>query len=541
MTERQALMLNGRAEERRAFVAEVDVLHAGRPAPRRLWGKNLSEKGMFLQVTHGFRVGQRLSLRFDLNGAEIHIPSAEVVWIRSQKEGALEAGMGLRFEDIKSADREKMRTYILETDVDSGLPGAMNESKQPVCVSDITEVPKIRAGFAASLLPLKTPRPVTMRPSHRSVVPNLTHAVTLLRKSPVLSTPPVHPSIHSFLEPNDSELHGAQPGLNSQAVTAENNTLVNNDQLFSDESPSLYEQETAVVNKGSMPLESLAFDEQQPGLRALDGQENPTKNESRSRQEPDEPAFLHYAKDIKKEQRFEAGDLSAVDLPNATPRQAIYRRKKKVSPLIYSFFFVLMAGVGFFLLWRPSPPTAYEFETSPKKGAQARLVLNDDGVVTQDAPTAERASTKAAPVVTSPPAESAPKAVKAKPENPAPKMQDSVDLASAAPVEIEKVSGKKIYTPKVVTEYGRVHLGITGGKVVRSFGLIRPARVVVDLEGAKHPGNITFKVENHGIKKVRIGRPDGRLVRVVIITEGERRPQAISSVKRKSKLSVAWQ
>ncbi|GEM_PF-5611391 len=535
-------MLNGRAEERRAFVAEVDVLHAGRPAPKRLWGKNLSEKGMFLQVGHGFRVGQRLSLRFDLNGTEVHIPSAEVVWVRSQKEGVLEAGAGLRFEDIKPADREKMRTYILETDVDSGLPGALKESVKPVSVSDITEVPQTRAGFAASLLPLKSPRPVTMRPSHRSVVPNLTHAVTLLRKGPVLSTPPVHPSMHSFLEPRESELRNAKAVTTPQTDVPENNTLVNSDQLFSDESPSLYEQETAILNNGVTPMGSLAFEDQPPGLRALDGQEHPTKNESRSRKEPEEPAFLHYAKDIKKEQRFEAGDLSAVDLPNASPRQAIYRRKKKTSPLISTFFFVVMAGVGFFLLWRPSPPTAYEFDVPSEKGTQARLVLSEDGVVTQDTPAEKKTSPKTAPVVVPSPTASTPKKVKTKTEQPAPKAQDNnTDLAQAAPVEIEKVSGKKIYTPQLVTEYGRLHLGITGGKVVRSFGLIRPARVVVDLEGAKHPGNITFKVEKHGIKKVRIGRPDGRLVRVVIITEGERRPQAISSVKRKSKLSVAWQ
>jgi hypothetical protein len=56
-------MISGRMEERRAFVAEVDVLHAGEPAPRRLWGSNLSEKGMFLQGLCGFRKGQRLSLR----------------------------------------------------------------------------------------------------------------------------------------------------------------------------------------------------------------------------------------------------------------------------------------------------------------------------------------------------------------------------------------------------------------------------------------------------------------------------------------------
>ena len=86
-------MMNGRMEERRAFVAEVDVLHASEPAPRRLWGNNLSEKGMFLKGCLAFRKGQRLSLRFDLKGQEIFVRSAEVIWIRENIDGKEPAGM----------------------------------------------------------------------------------------------------------------------------------------------------------------------------------------------------------------------------------------------------------------------------------------------------------------------------------------------------------------------------------------------------------------------------------------------------------------
>ena len=97
---------------------------------------------------------------------------------------------------------------------------------------------------------------------------------------------------------------------------------------------------------------------------------------------------------------------------------------------------------------------------------------------------------------------------------PAEKAASSSKKAVAFPVE--KISGKQFYSPTIETEYGRLHLGLRGGKVVRKFGLIRPARVVVDLKGAQHPGNVTYGVGQHGIKKIRIGRPDGQLVRIVI-------------------------
>lgn len=537
-------MLNGRAEERRAFVAEVDVLHAGRPAPRRLWGKNLSEKGMFLQVTHGFRVGQRLSLRFDLGGNEIHIPSAEVVWIRGANEGPLEPGAGLRFEDLRPSDRERMRTYILQTDVDSELPGALLPSDKPVAISKITDVPSPRAGFAASLLPLKTPRPVTLRPGHRSVVQNLTHAVTLLRRGPVLSTPPVKRGLHSFIEPRESELRGANAV--EEDSLARFDTSIEKDQLFSDESPSLYEQETAILKKQNLSG-ALTFDDHEPGLRALDGHEQNTKNERRKDSVAEEPAFLHYAKELKKEQKFEKGNLAAVDLPDAPPRQAIYRRQKRTSPAIYFAFFALMAGVGFFLLWRPSPDTVYQFETPSGNAQKSRLVLEAPSptkAVVQDMPEGDEHETAGAtPPAGKPlPKPSKPESVSMLPSpktaKPAEKAAPSSKKAVAFPVE--KISGKQFYSPTIETEYGRLHLGIRGGKVVRKFGLIRPARVVVDLKGAQHPGNVTYGVGQHGIKKIRIGRPDGQLVRIVILTEGDRRPQAISTLKRQEKLSVAW-
>ena len=147
-------------------------------------------------------------------------------------------------------------------------------------------------GFCSFIVATQEPEASNHAAESLFCVPNLTHAVTLLRKGPVLSTPPVHPSMHSFLEPRESELHDAKADTTPQAAAPENNTLVNNDQLFSDESPSLYEQETAVLNNGATPMESLAFEDQPPGLRALDGQEHPTKNDVLAKNPKSPPSYI---------------------------------------------------------------------------------------------------------------------------------------------------------------------------------------------------------------------------------------------------------
>ena len=527
-------MMNGRMEERRAFVAEVDVLHASEPAPRRLWGNNLSEKGMFLKGCLAFRKGQRLSLRFDLKGQEIFVRSAEVIWIRENIDGKEPAGIGLHFNDIDVASRETIRTYVMETDLDTSPP-TMSATQQSVVVSKVTQVPPPRPGFAASLLPLKTPRPVTMRPQHRSVVQNLSHAVTLLRRAPQLSTPPQNRSYLSFLEPSASELLEARSERETR-VSRPQPADDDDDMLFSDASPSLYEQETAILNGARPQGEQWSFDDQPSGLRALDGKDEDVEQSVAKREAPEEPAFLHYAKEVKKEQLFEHGDLSAAALPKAYERRAQLRRQKKLAHLRDIAFLLVMGLAGYFLqahFWgnqgEPDYPTIQSSRQEPE-------------ATKSNLPTPVARETKAAPdnaQLMNKPAVSVspPKAIPAV----APSLEDiPARSEKSAGLKIEKQSGKILYEPSIKTEWGRTHIGIQGGKVVRSFGLIRPPRVVVDLEGASHPGNLTFKVQRDGIEKIRIGRPDGKLVRIVILTKGTRKPREISSLKRKNKLSIAW-
>ena len=251
-----------------------------------------------------------------------------------------------------------MRTYILQTDVDSNsrlccpATNRWRSPKSPTCLRRAralqrpTPIENTATGDVTAGTPFGGPKP----DPRRDVVAPRPRLIDTARET----------RFASFNEPRESELRGANAV--KEDSLARFDTSIEKDQLFSDESPSLYEQETAILKKQNLSG-ALTFDDHEPGLRALDGHEQNTKNERRKDSVAEEPAFLHYAKELKKEQKFEKGNLAAVDLPDAPPRQAIYRRQKRTSPAIYFAFFALMAGVGFFLLWRPSPDTVYQFET----------------------------------------------------------------------------------------------------------------------------------------------------------------------------------
>ena len=108
---------NARQTDRAPFLAEIDVLAADTPAPRRLWGGDVSETGMFLQTTHPYRVGDRVALRFDLEDNEVHVRAAEVMWVRSFEPISVDGripGVGVRFVTLDPPARAALRRLVRE-------------------------------------------------------------------------------------------------------------------------------------------------------------------------------------------------------------------------------------------------------------------------------------------------------------------------------------------------------------------------------------------------------------------------------------------
>lgn len=128
-------MPNARLNERAPFFAEVDVLAAGTPTPRRVWGSDVSETGMFLQTTHPFRVGDRVSLRFDCEATPVHVRAAEVMWVRPFEPISVDGSMpgaGLKFVALDPPSRAALRKFVAPHLVDTTLPETAAAALDPL-------------------------------------------------------------------------------------------------------------------------------------------------------------------------------------------------------------------------------------------------------------------------------------------------------------------------------------------------------------------------------------------------------------------------
>jgi Tfp pilus assembly protein PilZ len=79
-----------------------------------------------------------------------------------------------------------------------------------------------------------------------------------------------------------------------------------------------------------------------------------------------------------------------------------------------------------------------------------------------------------------------------------------------------------------------------GGVIQKTFALGDPARVVVDLEGARLPG-AAVSVGEGGVEAVRFGRPSPQTWRVVVVLDGARKPDAVEARLDGDSLIVTWQ
>ena len=106
--------------------------------------------------------------------------------------------------------------------------------------------------------------------------------------------------------------------------------------MLSDASPSLYEQETAILNGARPQGEQWSFDDQPSGLRALDGKDEDVEQSVAKREAPEEPLFCITPKRLKSS--CLSMGLSAAALPKAYERRAQIRRQKKLAHLRYRLF-----------------------------------------------------------------------------------------------------------------------------------------------------------------------------------------------------------
>ena len=166
---------------------------------RRLtaWGLDVSETGMFLQTPQLMAVGDALSLRFTVEGTEVHVRAAEVVRQRPlaavNVDGRV-AGMAIRFVSIDPASRTALRRLVqrgiavggVVATVDSVLP-APTSTLPPLTRSIIETVVGRDLDDTQDLLPPATTRRAPAGAVTMSMLPFTSLDVSLPPDEPNLS------------------------------------------------------------------------------------------------------------------------------------------------------------------------------------------------------------------------------------------------------------------------------------------------------------------------------------------------------------------
>jgi Tfp pilus assembly protein PilZ len=565
---RRKPMPNARLSERAPFFAEVDVLAAGAPAPRRVWGCDVSETGMFLQTTHPFRVGDRVSLRFDVEKSEVHVRAAEVMWVRPFEPINIDGkmpGVGLRFIAVDPPARAALRRFIqphLDTRADVTDPGSENvalpslppptSSLPPITGSILSLARGEHAGskppthaeitdemFAVSLAPFsQPPLSISLPPDESSLIPEdarvfkntkpmgTPRPVTMLPEKSAMkkaSTPPVLAG-WSFKKAEEEDVNTTDPS-----------------------SPALTDEGTASDEQADIPALHMRFDDEGPASstslspQASSAREGPVFDVSST---PPEAVLRDDAgngstsgpnarKDLELGRAFEEGALAMRHLPIAEERRVVEdhvftpraprSRALPVAVALLCSGTLVGAGLGWLnkelrrgapLVEVPAPIATAPVEHPPP--APARTVAD---VERELQPVTKAEPIELAPLPPAPPAVAKAEVVPPKATKPDDTLTTRVDA------------------PRPVKRGGAVDVKVGAAKVVRSFVLDNPARVVVDLAGATLPK--APLTPGGRIAKVRFGSPAPGVGRVVVEVDGAR-PRDVEATVRDGELSVTF-
>jgi Tfp pilus assembly protein PilZ len=589
------MMSNSRLSERAPFVSEVDVLKMGDELPRRMWGKNLSETGVFLQTTATFSPGERVSLRFAIDGADVHVRAAEVVWVKRFEPISVDGvlpGVGIRFLAVDPPTRAAIRTFVHD---EVAPPGPIEESSVPPVRRENTQP----YGFAA-------PEPEQLTPQADSLLSDIP-----IDSLPPLEEPSAAPSPFDGwrFERNEPSLPEQQPPSHELGATLEEPALFDDDdELYLDdiaataESPlpdfsgpvfaTTEEDEenptvSLRVSKDSevpappedlpsfadslaapLPLDGAVTDVDlaRPELESLPddepvfastigGLELPVKESisdaffedqaGAPQAEPppaeiSEPAYvLRGPRGLKRRPSDDAdaaiarADASVLEIEERLSDEPGRRR-----PWMAAAIVCVGVGIGAFLGWDQDPPAPAPAASNevvmpaPRAVAAAERPLKEPAAPSGPATTSP--ATKKAPATKAPASSRSVAEAKPKPQA-TPKPKPLPRKAEVTPVNTRPApaAGSGI-------EFGRMAVPLKGGKIVKKFGLTNPSRVVVDLVGAEYPGARNEPIGEKGIAKLRIGRPDTERIRVVIELSRDGAPRNITAVKRGESLVVAW-
>ncbi|MDP2340454.1 MAG: PilZ domain-containing protein [Deltaproteobacteria bacterium] len=529
-------MHNARLTERASFLGQVDVVPHASDRALRVWGQDVSETGMFLQTTQPFRIGTTVSLRFDVDGHEVHVRAAEIVWVRKFEPICVDGkvpGIGLRFISVDPPARAALRR----------LAAPQNDNRDTIVDQAAAPGPSLLPAPRLTLPPLTTSI-IEMARGHSGPVPAAPRRITqemqdlsLISLAPfsqpplAISMPPDEPMLSSETRVFDglpASPRAVTMGPQRQEIT----------QPFTP-APRELEHDDADVDLfvgwtfrrlSGLPTEHSEeethapaafherFDDDAPLMMNKSVIEEPSIIESISLA-PDDAFTLGSLPP-----GFDDGTISIRQLPllderAKAPTQIVPRRRSMGTALAFLF-----AGCCV--------------------GAVAGLVHHQTR--------ASAVAAGAAPMIaTMPPAATttAPDPLPAL----APLIVKSVELAEAElviappppavaePVKPTLVSTTKPKAPEpLIASPGRLEVDLPdAGKVKSVFALSSPSRVVVDLQDAKLPGK-HIDIDEGGVMQLRFGHPKSGIERVVVVVAGGDKPLKPKARVDGDRLVVTW-
>lgn len=517
---------NARQTDRAPFFTEIDVLSAGTPTPRRLWGADVSESGVFLQTTHPYRVGDRVALRFDVDEHEVHVRAAEVMWVRPFEPISVDGrlpGIGLRFITVDPPARAALRRLVRQAagehrPGDTTLPDATCQAigEQPAPAASLPPVTRsmlMRAGapeierteemLAMSIPPFTDPPRADQRQASIDAVlaPPLFAAPLFDAQPGRFSLPPDEPLLDAearvFQTPAAVTL-GPKRASKPPASPAHSS----GDDPFAGwtfkKAP-----DTELAEEQGAPPEGLglSFDDERPdallGGTEADGDSGPTELAA--------PAALshdHEPEPCLSARRLDAGSaLSALPVAHERRRRGDWA-STKVMPLAAALLCSgALVGVGVGVVSK-------RVERQPAR------------IVAANAPPVAAAPSAIAPSEQL--AEPPPMAALApQPVRPVAEMERAlapVDVIAGARATVTPARSTPRPAPQAAAPTSNVEVAVGEARVLKTFTLAGPHRIVVDLADAKLPGQ-PLKPSAPGVTRVRFGAPAPGTSRVVVEVE----------------------
>ncbi|HEY1099951.1 MAG TPA: AMIN domain-containing protein, partial [Myxococcota bacterium] len=118
---------------------------------------------------------------------------------------------------------------------------------------------------------------------------------------------------------------------------------------------------------------------------------------------------------------------------------------------------------------------------------------------------------------------------------------DAKPIEAATPETRVAKAEKPTKQKALVATPGRLEVDLpAGGRVKKVFALAGPSRVVVDLESASLPKD-TVDVGAGGTQQLRFGKPEAGTQRVVLVLDGEGKPDAVDARLQGDRLIATWQ